>query len=93
MHREKKIKVRQWKLDAKDIDRAAQIEAAYYRIKNHSMHYWQPILSGLVQISKQEYDNAGPTLLFELNALATIKAEIEEEKYNAQTTGNSTGEP
>jgi len=65
------------------------LQRAYNRIKTQEWNYWNPILAGIVSISKSEYDNSGPDFLYELNALLALKADLENEHYEAQKTGNN----
>jgi hypothetical protein len=91
--REKKIKNLEWRLTNKEISHDKRIEAAYNRIKETEWLYWEPILAGLVQVSKAEYDEASPSFLYEMNALARIKAEMENEKYERMFGSSNNGNP
>jgi hypothetical protein len=47
----------------------------------------------LVPVSKAEYDQAPPSFLYEMNALARIKAEMENEKYERMFGNSNNGNP
>jgi hypothetical protein len=66
------------------------LEEARERIRLNEWLYWRPILAGVVQLTKREWDRSGPQFLIDLNAALDVKHELEmraqeEAKSNAES--------
>ncbi len=59
----------------------AEIRAYAQREVERDWSFWMPIAYRLVQITKEEYDNAPPLFLLKLNTAMERRSRLEQEEY------------